>query len=151
MSASIYKVAASVIRKADSKQGSIKSLVFSSSCTQKKKLYALVSKTLESETYSIMPIVSFVPRLYTIGIKFYFVLMFYCSIQASCSDFNNGNNFCTWDKAALKLNAFVHIGCYTVERNLLQAVLNKSELITAEPKVRVDLPLDYHLENLLSF
>ena len=51
MSASIYKLAASVIRKSDTKRGSIKSLVFSSSTSsvQKKKLYALVCNTLKSE------------------------------------------------------------------------------------------------------
>ena len=49
MSASIYKLAASVIRKSDSKKGSIKSLVFSSTSAQKKKVYALVCKTLKSE------------------------------------------------------------------------------------------------------
>lgn len=47
MSASVYKLAASIIRKSDSKRGSIKSLVFNSNSTQKKRLYALVCKTLK--------------------------------------------------------------------------------------------------------
>lgn len=51
MSASIYKLAASIIRKSEAKQGSIKSLVFNSSSAQKKKVYALVCKTLKGENH----------------------------------------------------------------------------------------------------
>lgn len=52
MSASVYKLAASIIRKSDSKRGSIKSLVFNSNSTQKKRLYALVCKTLKGKKTS---------------------------------------------------------------------------------------------------
>lgn len=49
MSSGIYKSAASVIRRSDAKRGSIKSLVFNSTCAQKKKIYALVCETLKSK------------------------------------------------------------------------------------------------------
>ena len=82
-----YKLAASIIRKSDTKRGSIKSLVFNSntSSVQKKKLYALVCNTLKSKHF------------------------------CNCDQVNN---------------------CSIVERNLLQAVLDKSKLIATEPRVR---------------